>query len=229
MNRRTPIFYGWYLVLICIIGMVLIYGIRHSFSVFFTPILTEFAWGRGNVAMMLSLNILIYGFVAPVAGFFSGRWHPRVTMPAGILILALATAGCALASELQHFYILFGILAPLGTAFCGWPIYAPTLMNWFSKRKGLVLGFAQMGGGLSMAYAMFVELAIEKVGWRSTFLVLAGTLITIFLPLVLFFFYFQPRDKGRVPYGLEAYDQCPNPREEDNKAGKISPKNSGKF
>ena len=154
--NRTPIFYGWYLVLTCIIGMILIYGVRHSFSVFFTPILSEFGSGRGDVAMMLSLNILIYGFTAPVAGFFSNRWRPRVTMPVGVLVLALATAGCAFASELRHFYILFGILMPLGTAFCGWPIYAPSLMNWFYKRRGLVLGFAQMGGGLSMAYAMFV-------------------------------------------------------------------------
>ena len=220
MNRRAPIFYGWYLVFICIIGMVLIYGIRHSFSVFFTPILVEFGWGRGNVAMMLSLNILIYGFMAPVAGFFSERWRPRVTMSVGVLILTLATAACASASELRHFYILFGILMPLGTAFCGWPLFAPALMNWFYNKRGLVLGCGQMGGGLSMAYAIFVDFAIEKVGWRSTFLILAGTLIAIFLPLVLFFFYYRPQDKGRVPYGLDAPTiNAQTLREEDTKAG----------
>ena len=220
MNRTARIFYGWYLVLICMIGMVLVYGIRHSFSVFFTPILTEFGWGRGNVAMMLSLNILIYGFMAPVAGFFSNRWSTRVTMTAGILILALATAGCAFATELRHFYILFGILMPLGTAFCGWPIYAPALMNWFYKKRGLILGCAQMGGGLSMACAILVEYAIEKMGWRSAFLVLAGTVMVIFLPLVLFFFYYQPRDKGRLPYGLDApATDAQTPRKEDHEAG----------
>src|SRR3990170_973172 len=159
MKHKTPISYGWSLVFTCLIGMVLVYGIRHSFSVFFTPILSEFGWSRGNVAMMLSLNILIYGFIAPVAGFFSDRWRPRVTMPVGVLILALATAGCAFALELRHFYILFGILMPLGTALCGWPIYAPALMNWFCKKRGLVLGLAQMGGGLSMAYTVLVRFA----------------------------------------------------------------------
>jgi sugar phosphate permease len=105
---------------------------------------------------------------------------------------------------LRHFYILFGILMPLGTAFCGWPIYAPSLMNWFYKKRGLVLGFAQMGGGLSMAYAMFVGFAIEKAGWRVSFLILAGTLIALFLPLVFLFFYSHPRDKGSLPYGSDA-------------------------
>jgi len=220
MNRTALIFYGWYIVLICMIGMVLIYGIRHSFSVFFTPILAEFGWGRGDVAMMLSLNVLVYGLMAPVAGFFCGRWPPRVTMPVGALILALATAGCAFALELRHFYFLFGILMPLGTAFCAWPIYAPALMNWFHKKRGLIIGCVQVGGGLSMACAVVVEFAIEKVGWRSTFLILAGTIIVIFLPLVFLFFYYQPRDKGRVPYGLDAPAiDARILREEDKEAG----------
>ena len=128
MKRTAPIFYGWTVVLTCLTGMVLIYGIRHSFSVFFTPILAEFGWSRGNVAMMLSLNILTYGFIAPVAGYFSDRWRARVPMTVGVLLLALATAGCAFASELRHFYILFGILMPLGTAFCGRPVYPPALL-----------------------------------------------------------------------------------------------------
>lgn len=170
--------------------------------------------------MMLSLNVLVYGFMAPVAGFLSGRFPPRITMPMGVLMLALATAGCAFASELSHFYILFGILMPLGTAFCAWPIYAPALMNWFYRKRGLVLGCAQVGGGLSMACAFFVEFVIEKAGWRSTFLILAGTLIVIFLPLVLLFFYYRPRDKGEVPYGLAAPAIDPQtPRKEDNEAG----------
>jgi len=203
MKRTAPIFYGWTVVLTCLTGMVLIYGIRHSFSVFFTPILAEFGWSRGNVAMMLSLNILTYGFIAPVAGYFSDRWRARVPMTVGVLLLALATAGCAFASELRHFYLLFGILMPLGTAFCGWPVYAPALMNWFYKRRGLVLGLAQMGGGLSMAYATFVGFLIEKVGWRVSFLILAGTLIAVFLPLVFFFFRSHPRDKGLQAYGSD--------------------------
>ena len=221
MNRTAPIFYGWYLVIICIIGMVLIYGIRHSFSVFFTPIIAEFGWGRGNAAMMLSLNILVYGFMAPIAGFFIEHWRPRISMYVGILILAIATAGCASASELWHFYILFGVLMPLGTAFCGWPIFAPVLMNWFYKKRGLVLGLAQMGGGLSMAYAIFVEFAIEEVGWRSAFLIMDGTLVVVFLPLVLFFFY-RPQDKGLVPYGSN--EPAINPKtlgEENNNTGGI--------
>lgn len=201
MFKNTPVFYGWIIVGIGVIGMILIYGIRHSFAVFFSPILEEFGWSRGNISIMLSLNIFIYGFLAPLAGILADRWRARVVMPLGIMILAVATAGCSWARELRHFYFLFGVLMPLGSAFSGWPIIAPALMNWFVRRRGLVLGIGQMGGGLSFVYSIFVEFVILKYGWRFSFLVLAAILVLLLLPLYLVFFYYRPQDKGLMPYG----------------------------
>ena len=85
MAKRTPVFYGWYLVGLTVVTMMLVYGIRNSFSVLLNPILTEFGWFRGSTALMLSLNILVYGFTAPVAGILVDRWKPRkvAMMPIG--------------------------------------------------------------------------------------------------------------------------------------------------
>jgi MFS family permease len=203
-NQKAPqagLFYGWKIVGVGIFGMILIYGIRHSFAVFFTPILEEFHWSRGNISIMMSLNIFIYGFLAPVAGTLADRWRARAVMPLGIAILGAATAGCAWAQELWHFYLLFGVLMPMGSALSGWPIIAPALMNWFVRKRGLVMGLGQMGGGLSFVYSIFVNYVILQVGWRHTFLVLAGILVFLLFPLYLFSFYYRPRDKGLKPYG----------------------------
>jgi len=207
MKAKSPVFYGWYLVAVCIAGMILIYGIRHSFAVFFSPILEEFRWSRGSTAMMMSLNVLTYGFAAPIAGALADRWRPRVLLPLGVIILGVATAGCAFATRLWHFYFLFGFLMSIGTAFSGWPIYAPALMNWFVKRRGLVLGLAQMGGGLSFVYSIFVEFSIRNLGWRRTFLALSFILTAVLLPLFFRFFFYQPRDKDMKPYGVRDFRQ----------------------
>lgn len=122
-------------------------------------------------------------------------------MPIGIAILGLATASCAFANELWHFYLLFGVLMPIGSAFSGWPLLAPALANWFAKRLGLVMGLGQMGGGLSFAYTMFSEFTISHLGWRYAFFVLAGTLVALLLPLYLLFFHYRPEDRGLRPYG----------------------------
>lgn len=196
MNRRPQFFYGWVIVGTAIVSMTIIYGIRHSFAVFFPPILDEFGWSRGSTAFMFSLNLLIYGFAAPFAGGLGDRWKPRMVMTTGIVILGLATAGCAFANELWHFYLLFGVLMPIGQAFCGWPLIGPTVVNWFARRRGRVIGLSQMGGGLSFAYGLFAEFLILEVGWRFSYLVMAGILVTFLLPLFIFFIYYRPEDKG---------------------------------
>ena len=107
MVRRPPFFYGWVIVGIAVVGMTLVMGIRHSFAVFFPSILDEFGWDRGSTAIMLSLNLLIYGLMAPVAGSLGDRWRPRRVMLIGIAILGIATASCAFSHELWHFYLLW--------------------------------------------------------------------------------------------------------------------------
>jgi len=200
--RQSRFFYGWVIVGISVVSLVLIYGIRHSFSVFFPPILEEFGWSRGSTAVMYSMNILVYGLLGPVAGGLADRWNPARVIPLGIAILALATASCAFATELWHFYLLFGVLMPVGTAFCGWPVLGPSLANWFSRKRGLAIGLGQAGGGLSFVYAMVAESAISQVGWRYAYFVLAGMLLIFLLPLSRLFHY-RPEGRGLKPYGAD--------------------------
>jgi MFS family permease len=203
MIRQPRFFYGWYIVGVMIVAMMLVYGIRSSFSAFFPHVLDEFHWFRGSTAIMLSLNIFVYGLTAPVAGSLVDRWKPRVVVVIGISLLALATASCYFARELWHFYLLFGILAPIGTACCGSPVFNPALINWFGKRRGLAVGLGQIGGGLSFAYIMLIEWVNTQWGWEYSFFVMAGLVIVILLPLYLLFFYIRPEDKKMKAYGSD--------------------------
>ncbi len=203
VNRKPLFFYGWVMVVISIIGMMLVYGTRHSFSVLFPPILGEFGWSRGSTALMISLNILLYGLTAPIVGSLYDRWKPHRLIIIGAILLGLATAGCAFARELWHFYLLFGVLMPVGSACSGWPLLGPTLSNWFAKKRGMVIGLAQMGGGLSFTYGIFVEFVIVQVGWRHAYFVIAGIVIAVLVPLYFFFYHYRPEKKGLKPYGAD--------------------------
>ena len=199
--RKQPFFYGWYIVGVMIFAMMLVYGIRSSFSAFFPHVLDKFLWDRGVTAIMLSLNIFVYGLTAPLAGSLVDRWKPRVVVVIGISLLALSTASCYFANELWHFYLLFGVLAPIGTAFCGSPVLNPALINWFGKRRGLAVGIGQIGGGLSFAYIIIIEWVDSNWGWEYSFFVMAGLVIVVLLPLYLLFFYIRPEDKKMKAYG----------------------------
>jgi MFS family permease len=200
-GKRAPLFYGWVIVLWGLINMVLIYGTRHGFPVFFTPILQEFGWSRAAVSSILSLNIFAYGFFAPLAGLLASRWRPRAMVAVGIIIMGLGALGCAAARQLWHFQFLYGVLMSLGAALAGWPILAPALINWFAKRRGMVLGFTQMGGGLSFAFGLVCEVLIQKFGWRNAYVILSMAMIGFLLPLSVIFFRYDPGEKGLNSYG----------------------------
>ena len=203
INRNSPFFYGWVIIAVGIVTGMLVYGVRYSFSIFFPQILKEFGWSRGSTALMMSINVFVYGLMAPVAGTLGSRWRPKLMMRVGVIILALAMVGCSFARQLWHFYLFFGVMVPVGTAICGWPIIAPALMNWFATRRGLVMGVGQAGAGISFAYGLLAEYLILHLGWRSAYLALAAILAAVLLPLHHFVFHYHPKSKGLKAYGSE--------------------------
>jgi len=202
LAKRT-FFYGWTVVGICTVAMTLGYGVRHSFSVFFPPILEEFGWNRGSTALMLSIHLLCYGIVSPFSGALSDHWKPKRTIILGAVILGISTAACGLAQELWHFYFVFGFLTPIGLACVGAPVVTPTIINWFSKSRGLAYGIAQMGGGLSFIYAIYAESMISLLGWRYAYLILGLTIMILLIPVIFAFYAGDPAEKGLKPYGYE--------------------------
>ena len=183
--------------------MTLGYGVRHSFSVFFPPILEEFGWSRGSTAVMLSIHLLIYGIVSPFCGALSDHWKPKRTIILGAVILGISTAACGLAQELWHFYLVFGSFTPIGLACVGAPVVTPTIINWFSKSRGLAYGIAQMGGGLSFIYAIYAESMISLLGWRYAYLILGLTIMILLIPVIFAFYAGDPAEKDLKPYGYE--------------------------
>jgi MFS family permease len=211
MTERPRIFYGWYLIGLTIVGMTLLYGVTSSFSVLFGPILDELKQPRGSTAFILSLDIFVYGMTAPLAGILVDRWRPRTVAVMGILIVATAMGLCYFADRLWHFYLLFGVLTPIGMSFGGSPILNPALINWFGSRRGTAIGLGQIGGGLSITYVLITQLVISHWGWRPAFLVISGTILIVLLPLYLIFYYYRPEDKGLKAYGFDDKAKPPDP------------------
>jgi MFS family permease len=203
MFQGLNIHYGWAIVGFSVLSVTLINGIRNSFSVFFPYILNEFGWSRGSTSIMLSLNIVLYGLLAPVAGSLGDRWKPRSVILIGIIVLGVATASCGFAYKLWQLYLVFGVFVPLGMAFSGWPLLAPAISNWFDRRRGLAMGIGQVGIGLSFAYGLFAEFAISLVGWRYAYFVLAGVVAAFLIPIFLSVFQYRPEDRGMLAYGNE--------------------------
>ena len=203
MDKHQLFFYGWIIVAVGIVIQSLGYATRYSFSVIFPALLDDFQWARDVTAIMLSVNLLVYGIVAPIAGGLVDRIGPRKTMLSGAMLLASGLALSAWASEPWHFYLSFGVMTAVGLCLMGTVPFASVLRNWFDRKRGLAFSLMFLGTGGAFVSYPAIAFMIDSAGWRNTFLLEAAAIVVITLPLIAIFVRYHPREKNLVPDGLE--------------------------
>jgi MFS family permease len=75
--------------------------------------------------------------------------------------------------------------------------------KWFVRRKGLAAGLALAGMGVgTMVMAPVIQFFIDTVGWRFAFLILAGIVLGVVVPMTALFQRRSPEDVGQFPDGI---------------------------
>jgi MFS transporter, OFA family, oxalate/formate antiporter len=152
------------------------------------PLGSEFGWTRAEVQFGFLVFTLAAAIASPIAGVLVDRFGAR---PVGVLSLcgfAVAFAAFALTpSNLVIFYALWAMLAVLGIGSS--PLtWTRIVVGWFTARRGLALAITLTVSGLAgAAIQVLSTLAVQSVGWRGMFLVLAAAPLLIAVPLALMF------------------------------------------
>jgi len=204
MKPTRMFFYGYVVLAICFGAMVAGYMCRNTFSVFYPAIVEEFAWSRSNTALIYSINILVYGMVAPFAGRLADRFRPRYVLATGAFVTGLGITLCSLASERWQFYLLYGVISAIGFSIAGWVPVATLLTNWFMRRRGLVFGVLGAGFGLSIVGAFAAQYAILSLGWRTAYVIMGLFVAVIIPPACIHVIRRYPADMGLYPDGVSA-------------------------
>lgn len=134
-------------------------------------------------AALLALNVAL-ALAMPIAGRAVDRIGPRATAAAGAVALALGFfALTKVWSVAAYFAVLVGIglFASLSSPVA----HTRAVAEAFQERRGLALGITQVGIGLAAALVPpVVATQIERAGWRSGFLLLAGLAIAALIPIL---------------------------------------------
>lgn len=195
-------FFGWVVLAVSFFTLALSYAVRNSFSVFYPTIVNEFGWSRGNTALMFSINLLVYGFTAPLAGRLIDRFEPRIIIPAGSFILGGGIAMCSLASTQWHFYLLFGVIMSVGLGIAGWTPLSTVISTWFVGKSGLAFGVMSAGIGGSFVLAPMAQFLISRYGWQHAYLIIGVSSIVFIAPLCALFVRRNPHEQGVRPDGI---------------------------
>jgi len=204
--------YRWVVLIVAFITLVLGYAIRNCFSVFYPTIVAEFGWQRGETALIFSFSIIIYGFIAPLAGGLVDRFRPRVILPIGAVLMGGGAALCSRATTQWEFYFFYGVMVAAGLSLAGWTPLTTIVSRWFVKKRGLAYGIMTAGFGGSLIYASIAQFLISTFGWKTAYIIIGGSSMTVIVTLCGLFMRRGPKHTTITPD-----DKTGSPQNADNR------------
>ena len=200
--RDQKVFYGWWVVGAFSVTTFMSTGVRHAVGPFLKPMVADLGLDRASFSAVVALSLFLYGVFMPLAGMALDRFSVRVVTTAGTLLLVVSLVLTAYVRSFWEFAAVYGVLVPLGLAGTGPVIASGVVARWFSRRRGTalsVLGSASMTGMSLLVPA--VTWLILTAGWRHTYVVIAGLVLVISLPLCLWVMRDSPESVGLTADG----------------------------
>jgi MFS family permease len=198
------IFYGWWIIGAAIVGLSsapsqFAFG---ALGLFIVPLGEEYGWDRAEISLALTFFTGCLAVCLPFVGRLADRIGSRRMLVPTMVICGLLLAAIPLVvSQLWHLLVIFALIGAVGAGANTLP-YMLTISAWFDRRRGLAMGLAMAGGGLSFAYVPpLVQFLIDTYGWRSGYFVLSAIAVLFAAPVVGLIFRDSPAEKGLQPDG----------------------------
>lgn len=197
----SKFFYGWIVVMITALTLIVSAGVRSAPGVLVVPLQEDLGWSRGTISFAVSIGLVLFGLGGPFSGILINRWGPRRVMLIGLTLMSLSMILSASMTQLWQLNLFWGALSGIGTGVVALVLGATVANRWFVARRGLVTGIfgAATSAGQLIFYPLLVQL-VDMFGWRASVLIMAGVAGAIIVP-VLLFMRNAPTDLGVQAYG----------------------------
>ena len=160
--------------------MTLALGTLYAWSVFVTPLESEFAWKRAQTSSVFTLAVVMFAASLLLAGKLQDRFGPFWISVTGSVLVSLSFLLFAYTYSLYSLFFFYGVLGGAGLGF-GFGTVVPVMAKWFPDRTGLAIGLALLGfGGGSAVFGSFANLVLfPRFGWRTSCMVLSGIFLVM--------------------------------------------------
>lgn len=172
----------WLYLIVGTIALLFV-GIIYAWSILKAPLAAEFGWTPAQ----LSLNFTITMTFFCIGGFLGGIIRKKIGLKMALICSAfVASCGIGLSGIISSpnilaLYVFYGLFGGLGIGISYVTIIS-SVNERFPDRKGLSSGILLMAFGAStlimgnIADKLFQE---PSIGWRNTYLILAGAIFII--------------------------------------------------
>lgn len=159
--------------------------LTNTSSLFIEPLIAETGWSSSQVLLSPIMGV-VTAVSTPFVGKAVQRFGPKKVVLFGLLGL-VATIGIFVSLPLSLFvYYGFGLVAGIFVASVSMVPWNRTVVSWFRKSAGKALSLMGLTAGLSVAILSPILVSvITTSGWRAGYLVIAGILLVITVPVSL--------------------------------------------
>jgi predicted MFS family arabinose efflux permease len=155
----------------------------YSLPVAAASISTTTGWSRGFVVGSFSGGLLLSAVVGIAIGRLLDHIGPRLVMTSGALVGVFGLVLVSLASTRPMFLVGWLVIGVAQSAVLYQPAFI-TISHWYGKARTRPLAIVTVVAGLaSTVFAPITASLIERVGWRTGYLVLAAIYAAVTIPL----------------------------------------------
>ena len=176
--RANP--YGWIVVGICFVSLMLVYAVRSSLGLMMPFWEDDPGWTRDLSSNAGALVLVLMAISSPVAGNLIDRYGPRAVCSAGLMCLGIGVFAVTFSSEAWHLILAYGGLIGLGAGTIAMPMVSAAVAIYFKSNQGLASGIGFSGATGGQLFAMPVlGMLVTWIGWR-------GTYVAMFVAIFIF-------------------------------------------
>jgi len=206
-GKNPGLFYGYNVVIAAFLIMLLTYGVRTSFGVFFKPMETEFEWSRALISGAVTLSMIVQGLWGIFMGRVNDKIGSRLVITVCCFFLGLGMLLIYFTRYSWHLYLFYGIIIGVGMGGV-FVALVSTVTRWFIKKRGAMTGIVLAGiGAGTLIMAPVANWLISLYGWRMSNVIL-GSLVLVIGMIAAQFLRRDPSKMGLKPYGhVESKEQ----------------------
>ncbi len=202
-NRISKWHYGWVVVGLTFLTLLVSAGIRSMPSILIVPFEDEFGWSRGGISSVVSVGIFLYGLTGPFSASFLQTFGVRRVVVISLAVLGASLALTPVMTSLWQFVILWGLVSGLATGMLANVLGVTVTNNWFTHRRGLVVGI--LTASAATGQLLFLPLLANIIsisGWRYSIFAAAAA-VAVVLIVVAVWMRNHPYDIGAAAYGAD--------------------------
>lgn len=202
--KKQKIFYGWWIILGCIIITSTMVPLVMSLSnKFLIQVTKEMGISRSSFTLANTILLGLGIFLSPIVSKKLAKGNMRKIQSISILGFLIAYGSYSFAKNVYHLYILAFFV---GVFYLNATLIPVSMMitNWFVKKRGLAMSMAMAGIGIGgFIFSPVVTYFLNTYGWRVTYRLMALIVLLLALPTALFVLRKNPEEMGLKAYGAD--------------------------